>query len=459
MNKILKGSLLFGGGVVAAETWRKVRNTRSGRRYEPWERVPYAKFPNRVLVVGGRFAGYAAAKNLCRLTKGRDDVGVMVINRENFMTFWPMATGIISSDMDMKNIAQPLRRNLIRLGASFRRAEFEGVDLERRTVKAGGQELPYDHLVLALGAEPAYFGIPGVEEHSISMRGVADAERIRNRMIQRYEEATLDPAGTPDSKLTFVVIGGGATGVGTASKIWSLVHNTLEPDFPNIDPYRVRIVLIDSNEEILRELDPSLRRAARAQFAQRRVEVLNNAWAKEITADRVILDDGREIRSENVVWTAGGRASVKLESLNLPHDSRRGLTVDAYMRVKDYDNVWGIGDCAANVDENGDRVPPNAQAAVQQGETVAKNILAVIDGTDSLSLLTYRPIGQLVDVGKGFAVTEVMGVKLSGLLASMLWRGTYLFGLESPQSRTRGALDWFLDVFSHSTVTEVPGRE
>lgn len=263
-----------------------------------------------------------------------------------------------------------------------------------------------------------------------------------------------------ESKLTFVVMGVGATGVGAASKIWSLVHNTLEPNFPNTDPHRVRIVLIDSNEETLRELDPALRRAARTQFAERRVEMLSNTRVKEITADRVVLEDGREIASENILWTAGGRASTMLESLNLPYDGRRGLTVDAYMRVKGHDDVWGIGDCAANVDENGKPVSPNIQAAVQQGEAVARNILATIDGADErLSPLTYLPVGQLVDVGKGFAVTEVMGVKFSGLLASVVWWGTYLFGLESPQSRTRGALDWFLDIFSHSTVTEVHGRE
>ncbi len=457
MNNLLKGSLVVGGVAAAGALWRAARPA-SLRRYEPWERAPYANFPNKVLIVGGGFAGYAAAKRLCGLTKGRDDIGVMVVNRENFMTFWPMATGIISSDMDMKNIAQPLRRNLIRFGASFRWAELECVDLGRRFVVAGGQEIPYDHLVLALGAQPAYFGIPGVEEHSISMSSIADAERIRNRVIQRYEEVTLDPVRASNSKLTFVVIGGGATGVGAASKIWSLVHRTLEPDFPNIDPQRVRIILIDSNKEILRELDPTLRRAARLQFAERRVEVLNEVRAREVTADRVILGDGREIETENVVWTAGGRASVKLEDLGLPYDERKGLTVDACMRVEGHDNVWGIGDCAANVDENGNPVPPNAQAAVQEGEAVAENILASIDGGKRLSPLRYRPVGHLVDVGKGFAVNEVMGVKFSGTLASLVWRGTYLFGLESPQSRTRGAIDWFLDVFSHSTVTEVPDR-
>src|SRR5688500_19757331 len=119
MNRLLKGALVAGGGAAAAEFARRV--VRNGPRYEPWERVPYRDFPSRVLIVGGGFAGYNAAETLCRLTRGRSDVGIMLMSRENYFTFWPMLPSTISSDIDTKNVAQPLRRTLIRLGASFRR--------------------------------------------------------------------------------------------------------------------------------------------------------------------------------------------------------------------------------------------------------------------------------------------------------------------------------------------------
>ena len=164
MNRLLKGALAVGGGAVAAGTLRWAVLSGSRRRYEPWERQPYHEFPNRVLILGGGFAGYTAAKTLCRLARGRDDVGVMVISRENYFTFWPMLAGAISSDIETKNVAQPLRRALIRDGASFRRAEVKSIDLEKRCVTADGREFPYDHLIVALGGEPAYFGIPGVEK-------------------------------------------------------------------------------------------------------------------------------------------------------------------------------------------------------------------------------------------------------------------------------------------------------
>jgi NADH dehydrogenase len=469
MNKLLKGSFTVVCGAVAVEAVRRLVNSKPQPKYDPWERSPYKEFSNRVLIVGGGFAGYTVAKTLGELTGDRDDVGVMVIDRENFFTYWPMVAGIISSDVETKNVAQPLRRALIQFGASFRRAELESVDFEHKVLKAsGGLEFPYDHLVLALGADPAFFGIPGVEEHSISMKGLTDAERIRNRVIERFEEVTLarDEASEtdsddeiPESKLTFVVIGGGSTGVEIASELHALAHKTLAPDYPNIDLNRVKIVLVDSNEEVLKELDPALRRAARRHLEELEIKVINEVRAEEVTADKVILDDGEEIETENVVWTAGNRASVKTEDLDLQLQGEKGIETDEYMRVSGPENVWAIGDCAANVDKDGEPVPPNAQAAVQEGETLAKNILAVIDGREEeLEPFDYKPMGQLVELGSQFAVNDVMGVKFRGLPAALFWRAAYLFKLESPENRARIAADWFLDLFFHPSVTQIRGR-
>lgn len=464
MNRLLKAGLTLGGGILAFEGARRFFKFTPNPRYEPWERPPYREFENKVLVLGGGFGGYNAAKTLCRLIEGRDDVGVMVVSKENYFTFWPMLAGVISSDIQTQNVAQPLRRSLIEAGASFRRAVVEDVDFEKQVVKAAGEEdekieVPYDHLIMALGGEPAYFGIPGVEEHAISMTGINTAEDIRNRVIERFEETTLVRGEVPRSKLTFVVIGGGATGVETASELHGLVHNTLAPDYPNIKARQVRIVLIDRNKQILKELDPALQRTARKKLADLQIEVVNNTKAREITADKVVLDNGQEIEAENVIWTAGARASVKLEDFEeLPSDERKGLEVDEYCRVKGYDNVWGIGDCAANVDSDGNAIPPNAQAAVQGGDVVGRNVLATIDG-EELKSFDYKSLGQLVEMGSQFAVNEVMGVKFSGLLAALFWRATYLFKTQSPQNRARIAADWILELFFHPTVTQIRGRD
>ncbi|MDQ4128503.1 MAG: FAD-dependent oxidoreductase, partial [Actinomycetota bacterium] len=218
MNGLVKGGLALGGVAVGLGALRKALNPRP--RYASWEKPPYGVFEKKVLIVGGGFGGYTAATDLCSLIEDRDDVGVLVIARDNFFTFWPMVPGIVSSDIDARNVAQPLRRALILAGASFRRATVKGIDAERKVIQADGDlEFPYDQLIISLGGQPNFFGIPGVEEHSLTMRGVEDAERVRNRVIERFEEVSLMREEVPESKLTFVVIGGGATGVEVASEI------------------------------------------------------------------------------------------------------------------------------------------------------------------------------------------------------------------------------------------------
>src|SRR5918997_1334786 len=294
MNGWVKGGLALGGLAVGLGAVERALNP--SPRYAPWEKPPYGDFEKKVLILGGGFGGYTAAIDLCDLIKHRDDIGVLVIAKNNFFTFWPMVPGIVSSDIDARIVAQPLRRALIMAGASFRRAEAKKVDLERKVVVAdGGVEVPYDHIVISFGGVPNFFGIPGVEEHSLQMRGVEDAERIRNRVIERFEEVSLIREEIPQSKLTFVVIGGGATGGETGSEIHTLVHENLAPDYPNIDPHRVRIYLIEGLPNILPELDPALRRAAHARMVNQRIEVMTNTLAEEITADCVKLTSGSTI--------------------------------------------------------------------------------------------------------------------------------------------------------------------
>jgi NADH dehydrogenase len=455
LNQLARTSLVVGGTVAAVNILKRAMKVRT--RYKPREKPTYGEFPMKVLVVGGGFAGFMAAKTLCDFTEERDDVGVLVISRENYFAFWPMVPGIIGSEVDIGNIAQPLRRPLIEAGASFRRTELKDVDFERKIVVAeGGKEFPYDHLILALGSQPNFFGVPGVKEHSLALGGLADALKIRNRVIERFEQATLEPGELPDPRLTFVVIGGGATGVETAAEIHALVHEALTPDFPNIDMEEVRIFVIEAGQEILGELDPALRRVASMELAARGIKVITGVRATEVMADRVKLDDGRMIRTENVVWTAGIRPNTKLEDLDLPLTERDGVIVDERLRVPGRPGVWAIGDSAAIPQGDGKLAPPQAQAAVQEGRAAARNVLAAIDGReDRLEEFEYRPLGLLVELGSRFAVNEVMGVRFSGFTAALFWRAVYLSKLESPQNRARVAADWILGLLFRPAATEI----
>jgi NADH:quinone reductase (non-electrogenic) len=459
MNGLVKGGLALGALALGIGAMRRALNPTP--RYAPWEKPPYAEFEKKVLIVGGGFGGYTAATDLCKMTRGRDDLGVLVVARDNFFTFWPMVPGIVSSDIDARNVAQPLRRALILAGASFRRARITGVDPERKVVLAEGNiEFPYDQLIISLGGQPNFFGIPGVEEHSLTMRGVEDAERVRNRVIERFEEVSLIRDDVPDSKLTFVVIGGGATGVEVASEIHTLVHEHLAPDYPNIDPYRVRIYLLEALPNILPELDPALRRAARTRLLNERIEVLTGAMAEEITDDCVKLKGGKQIETENVVWTAGNRPNQTVQDLGLPFDGRTGIKVDLTLKVEGQDDIWAIGDCAAVQDvrrEDDGIVPPTAQAAIQQGHLAARNVLETLSGEGDLEEFQYKPLGQLVELGSDFAVNEVMGVRFTGVMAAVFWRMAYLVRLNSPQSKVRVAADWIMGLLFRPAVTQIRG--
>jgi NADH:ubiquinone reductase (H+-translocating) len=327
----VKRGLLASAGAVAAAALASVITVRTVRRllnprarYDAAERRPYGAFEKRVLVVGGGFGGYAAVRNLSSCLGRREDVGVMLVSAENYLTFWPMVPGIISGEVSAEDVAQPLRRALITAGASFRRASLESIDFGRRIAVADGRPFPYDHLVLALGSEPAFFGIPGVEEHGMTMKSISDAEKNRDRVIERFEQATLADGAVPDSRLTFVVIGGGPTGVETAAKLRALSREALARDYPNIPEKRVRILLLDGGPEILKGVDPALQRAARGWLASEEVEVLTGVRAMEVTPDCVVLDDGREVPSENVIWTAGSHPNAKLGDLGLPLNKRGG---------------------------------------------------------------------------------------------------------------------------------------
>jgi NADH dehydrogenase len=463
MGKLSKGGFVLGALGVGYVALKRVLNPPP--RYAASAKPRYTDFDNRVLVVGGGFGGYTAAKKVCDLVKNREDVGILMVSRENFFTFWPMVAGIVASEMDTRNVAQPLRRSLTQAGAAFRRAEITKVDPEKKVVVSGeGIEFPYDQLILSVGAQPNYFGIPGVEEHAFSVKSLQDAERIRDRVIERFEEVSLIRGEVPEGKLTFVVIGAGATGVEIAAELNILVHEALAPDYPNIDLHRVKVYVLEGSSDILGELDPSLRRAARNRLANEHIEVRLNTLAEEVTADRVRLKGGDEILTENVIWTAGARPNPIIQELGLPYDERTGIKVDEYMRVEGHDGIWAIGDAASIRDlreENGHRVvPPTAQAAIQEGYVVARNVLATLDGQeDRLEKFVYKPIGQMVEMGSDFAANDVMGIKFSGLPAALFWRMGYLVRLRSPHSRARIAADWIFNYFLRPAVTQVRGYE
>src|SRR5919112_573844 len=224
--------------------------------------VAYSEAPTKVLVVGGGFGGLAAAEGLARALSGSQEVGVGLLDRHNYTTFWPMVPSAISGNIEVRHAASPLRRVLRPLGVEFLQAEVEGVDFENRNVHTDGGDFPYDYLILALGSRTAFFG-SGADEHAFDLKkGLTKAVAVRNHVLDCFEEAERLRGEHGDDLLTFVFVGGGTTGVEGISDTHDLIFGVLEEDYSNVDFDRVRLVLVNADDTILKGVDPALAHAA-----------------------------------------------------------------------------------------------------------------------------------------------------------------------------------------------------
>jgi NADH dehydrogenase len=390
---------------------------------------------------------------LVRALRGTDDVGVALVDRMNYTTFWPMVPSVIPSNAELRHVAHSLRRILKPLGVEFFQSEVTGVDFEARRVKTAERDYPFDYLVLAPGSRTTYFGTTGAEENALDVKGLSDALRVRNHVIDRFEEAEHLDGLAPEDLLTFVVVGGGPTGIEAAADMHDLIFDVLEDDYPNVDFDRVRVVLVNAGDQILKGLDSSLVNAATRRLASQRIEVINDARVQEVRSDAVAISDGRTIPTRTTVWAAGIEPPPLVGNLDVQRDQRGRILVDQYLRLKDRPGVYAVGDCTS-IQYDGPPVPPLAQAAEQEGKRAASNLVAEIENQAPVAF-RYRSVGQLVDLGEGSALVDILGVKLGGTLGAFIWKGVYLYELGYDLNRAHVLADWTIDLFSRPDTSKL----
>jgi NADH dehydrogenase len=406
-----------------------------------------SEFP-KVVIVGGGFGGLAAARSL----RG-SPVEVILIDRTNHHLFQPLLYQVATSVLAPGQIASPirgiLRRNkntIVLLGT------VTGVDLVSKHVVVDNQDqlavqVPYDYLILATGQTHSYFGHDDYEQYAPGLKSLADAVALRNKILTAFElaEAEADPALHQDL-LTFVLVGAGPTGVELASAIAILVRSMLKRDFRRIDPGSARIVLIDAGPRPLGTFAPELSEAALKRLTKLGVEVLLGKTVDRIDGEGVTVA-GKRIVSKTVIWTAGVAPSPAGKWLNTENDRAGRVKVRPDLSVPGHPEIFVVGD-TASLEQDGKPLPGVAQVAMQQGHFAGKCIVRQIAGKPPQAPFRYFDKGNLAVVGKGFAVLQSGKVKMSGVLAWLVWAAVHLQFLATSSLRVSVFVQWIWMYFT-----------
>lgn len=397
----------------------------------------------RVVVVGAGFGGLATAEGLAG-----SSVEVTIVDGNNFHTFQPLLYQVATSGLNPADVAYPVRGIFQRHDdIGFRRAVVTGVDWAGGAVRlSSGADLPFDRLVVAAGATVNDFGIPGVAEHGFPLYVLPDAVRLRNHILGRFEAADADPTVVDDGGLTFVVVGGGPTGVEVAGALAELIEKVLHRDFrgSRVDVTRARVVLVEMADALLPPFHPSSQRHARQTLMERDVEVRTGTSVAEVTATRVSLESGEEIPAHTLVWAAGVKAGALAAALDVPTGPGGRVSVEADLRLAEHPEAFVIGDMAAIDDGDGGLLPGVAQVAMQSGAHVADLIRREVAGAgDVHEPFRYRDKGSMATIGRRSAVTELPhGIRLSGTVAWFAWLGLHLVYLMGFRNRISVFVNW-----------------
>src|ERR1700761_5161322 len=385
------------------------------------QETPNKMKKTKIVIAGGGFAGLAAATYLDKRFARRADIEVVLISRENFILFTPMLHEVASGDLSPSDIINPLRRILRHV--KIVQADVQAIDSVRRRVRCSGGvaqhdcELEFDHLLLALGSETNFFDVPGLGDWAVTMKSLSDAALLRNRVVALLEEANLqDDFEIRRQLLTFVIAGGGFSGVETAGAISDFVREAAAY-YPELNEELIRVVLVHPGHFLLPELDEELGEYTERKLRERKVEVIGGVRVAGYDDGSLVrLSDGNSIPASTLIWTAGVKPSQVIAQLPW-HKERGRLLVNDFLQIPGVPALWAAGDCAAVPDGTSRKFhQPTAQHGLRQGRVAAKNIEAAILGRP-LTPFVFKTLGQLASIGHRTGVAMVFGIKFSGFIA------------------------------------------
>ncbi len=395
------------------------------------------------MIIGAGFGGLHAATELKHAA-----ADVTLVDRHNFHTFQPLLYQVATAGLAAADVAYPVRGIFQRQSnLAFRQGKVTGVDWAARSLELEGEgPLAFDHLIVSAGATTNTFGIDGVDEHGFPLYNLADAIRLRNHVLDCFEAADRDPHLLDDGALTFVVVGGGPTGVEVAGALSELFSTVMCKDFPRLDIARARVVLVEMRDELLAPFSRSSRQHARHALEQREVEVRTDTAVERIGATRVCFHGGEELAAHTLIWAAGVMANPLAGALQVPQAASGRIKVGTDLRI-DGRPAFAIGDIAAipahrSAADPSDVLPQLAPVAMQSGRHAARQIVRMMAGQPTKPF-RYVDKGTMATIGRRSAVAELpLHIKLSGTPAWFAWLGLHLVFLAGFRNRLSVFLNW-----------------
>ncbi len=429
--------------------------------------------PTKVLILGSGFGGAAVLKNLLEDYKDDRTVEITLVSRENFILFTPMLAEVASGLIDTRHIVTPVR-DFCKTAAVYL-ADVEEVNLEDRLVTVRHRvaessdsqsfhkfKLEYDYLVLALGSETNYFGNKDIARHTFAMKTVDDAILLRNHVINVLEQANLENSNRDlrRSLMTFVIVGGGFSGVETAGSLNDFVKESIKRYYKNLSIYDASIIVVNSHDAILPEAPEELGRYALEKMKTKGIEFILNMHVSEVTSTDAKLSNNVRIPCRTVVWTAGTSPSEVVGHINCDCDRHGRILTNSYLELSGHPEVYALGDCASVPDPyTGKAYAPLAQHAIRQGEVVAGNISSSLRGVSEKRVFDYKTKGIMAEIGSRTGVALLFGLKIHGLLAWLIWRTYYLSNLPTLRKKIRVILDWTMDAIVSPDISMIRGLE
>ncbi len=401
-----------------------------------------------VVVVGAGFAGVACAKHL-----GKHGIPVTLIDKNTYHQFQPLLYQVATAQLSGDDIMRPLR-GLFRKVPSVvvKNAEVTSIDPAGRAVTtADGERFTGSHLVLAMGAHANFFGVPGARDHSFPLYTAHDAIALRNRVLQLFEDADLDPARIDLGALNFVIVGAGATGVETAGSLADMIRDVMPQRYHDLHVDRAQVILVDHGNVVLRPFSESAHEYAAKVLTRKGVQLLLGRSVTEVADDRVAFADGTEIRTHCVVW-AGGLKATTIDGAGELATARGGrIEVGEDLAVDGWPGVYAAGDVAAVESPDGGPHPQLGSVALQAGSAVATSIMSDIEGTRTPSF-AYHDKGIMAMIGRRAAIAEVGSHRheLHGPIAFSAWLGVHAWLLSTTRARIDAFMNWAWDSFSAS---------